>query len=1036
MLRNRRLAIDASIWIYQFIRSMRDKEGYPIRNAHLLGFFRRICKLLFYNIKPVFVFDGGVPVLKLSTIKDRRERREGVRKNLKSTAEKILRAQMKTRLLQQKGKLNENAPNLDDLALQAVRSKPKLDQFELPHMDRLNTNAFDPRLATTQELKDFVDDFLPEHMDIDSEAFSHLPPEIQYEIIQDIKVKSRQTSWARLESMVRGSKTALDFSKFQIKNLKHRNEVMQRLLKMNTVAAGDTEVEAVRVASERGKEYVLYKNEDISEGLGWKLPGLTAERPLELDSEPKKKIAEPPMEKLKEKKDKPIGKDKVMEAVASNPRLAAMFQDFMSDDDDEEEEEEEYDDVDLQDVSIPGSIKENSALSSKWDKEEEQESFIEDIGGYIDNDSDAMDRVIAQMYQDDISKQEEEKIPLFMDTQQRKPKTDPAFELDPDDFLQLWRSRAPDAFIYLYSLNNEYEKITYDAIYELSIPELEKSLQSIRKKHGKKSSADELGLEATEFHQKFLENVIEWKRMRVVCDYIDEDSSEHAAASTLVAMMAQRPVENQSVSSSSGNPFTLGFKEPEALETESKDSYMVFHDSDSDQEEINFVQQDETIRTKEMDTKKENQSFIQPSLSSVKINIQQSVLNKNKMDCSVTAQAERVVKPTDTLEQPSDRVGDIETSEKEKIDEEVNKILEEESISYQDIIKQNSDNSAEPIVIQEHGYNSEEEMEDTIQEEESEYVRFVSDLASKDLYDVQKELDNELKDLNAQKRKQKASTVEVTSEMVQEIQELLKIFGVPYIVSPMEAEAQCAKLEELALVEGVITDDSDVFLFGSTRVYKNMFNQQKYVECYVKHDIEREMELDRKKLIQIAFLLGSDYTEGIPGIGPVAAMEILAEFSENEKTEALEAPLLKFKEWYESMRDNSAFQKKFRKNHVGLEFPEGFPDSRVKDAYYNPLVDTSEEEIKWGQPQLDSLRDFLMEAFGWSESKADEVLLPVIKEMNRKAAEGVQSTINSFFNLTNTVSSTTSSGAQHKHASKRVQSIVDKWKTQKKHKKD
>jgi DNA excision repair protein ERCC-5 len=126
----------------------------------------------------------------------------------------------------------------------------------------------------------------------------------------------------------------------------------------------------------------------------------------------------------------------------------------------------------------------------------------------------------------------------------------------------------------------------------------------------------------------------------------------------------------------------------------------------------------------------------------------------------------------------------------------------------------------------------------------------------------------------------------------------------------MEAEAQCAALEELSLVEGVITDDSDVFLFGSSRVYKNMFNQQKYVECYIKHDIEREMELDRKKLIQIAFLLGSDYTEGIPGIGPVAAMEILAEFSKEEE-EDLEAPLLRFKEWYEGMSDDSAFQKKF-----------------------------------------------------------------------------------------------------------------------------
>lgn len=62
------LAIDSSIWIYQFQATMRDKEGRALVNAHVLGFLRRICKLLFYGIKPVFVFDGGAPVLKRNTI--------------------------------------------------------------------------------------------------------------------------------------------------------------------------------------------------------------------------------------------------------------------------------------------------------------------------------------------------------------------------------------------------------------------------------------------------------------------------------------------------------------------------------------------------------------------------------------------------------------------------------------------------------------------------------------------------------------------------------------------------------------------------------------------------------------------------------------------------------------------------------------------------------------------------------------------------------------------------------------------------------
>src|ERR1700729_2728498 len=62
------MAIDSSIWIYQFQATMRDKDGRALVNAHVLGFLRRICKLLFYGIKPVFVFDGGAPALKKATI--------------------------------------------------------------------------------------------------------------------------------------------------------------------------------------------------------------------------------------------------------------------------------------------------------------------------------------------------------------------------------------------------------------------------------------------------------------------------------------------------------------------------------------------------------------------------------------------------------------------------------------------------------------------------------------------------------------------------------------------------------------------------------------------------------------------------------------------------------------------------------------------------------------------------------------------------------------------------------------------------------
>lgn len=95
-----------------------------------------------------------------------------------------------------------------------------------------------------------------------------------------------------------------------------------------------------------------------------------------------------------------------------------------------------------------------------------------------------------------------------------------------------------------------------------------------------------------------------------------------------------------------------------------------------------------------------------------------------------------------------------------------------------------------------------------------------------------------------------------TEEISLKFQELLQLFGVPYILAPFEAEAQCAKLLELGLVDGIITDDryelfmylvipSDVFLFGGDSVYRHMFNKDEFVEFYRMSDIQKEVGLNR-----------------------------------------------------------------------------------------------------------------------------------------------------------------------------------------------
>ncbi len=55
--------IDISIWLHQAAKGMRDRQ-----NPHILLLLHRICKLLHFKIKPIFIFDGGVPELKRRTL--------------------------------------------------------------------------------------------------------------------------------------------------------------------------------------------------------------------------------------------------------------------------------------------------------------------------------------------------------------------------------------------------------------------------------------------------------------------------------------------------------------------------------------------------------------------------------------------------------------------------------------------------------------------------------------------------------------------------------------------------------------------------------------------------------------------------------------------------------------------------------------------------------------------------------------------------------------------------------------------------------
>ncbi len=93
-LKNKILVVDTPMWMYQFLCSIRQRDGSLLTDSkgnvtsHLTGLFTRISNLLQEKIKLAFVFDGQPPKLKLMTLEKRKQIKIQAEKMFESAKEK------------------------------------------------------------------------------------------------------------------------------------------------------------------------------------------------------------------------------------------------------------------------------------------------------------------------------------------------------------------------------------------------------------------------------------------------------------------------------------------------------------------------------------------------------------------------------------------------------------------------------------------------------------------------------------------------------------------------------------------------------------------------------------------------------------------------------------------------------------------------------------------------------------------------------------------------------------------------------------
>ncbi|KAI2477590.1 DNA-repair protein rad13 [Pyrenophora tritici-repentis] len=1150
-LNKKRLAVDASIWIYQFLKAVRDKEGNALRNSHIVGFFRRVCKLLFIGIKPVFVFDGGAPALKRQTISNRKSRREGRREDAVRTAGKLLAIQMQRAAEEEERRRKEAAKHpreepeeeIPDNLVYAEellqtpqertqnRAFKKKDQYHLPDLGKSMSEmgaANDPRVMSLEELEDYarqfdrgedinVYDF--SKIDFDGHFFQSLPPADRYNILNAARLRSRLRMGHSKEQLDAMFPDRMAFSKFQIERVRERNDLTQRLMNLNGMnddafGAGGFS----RVAGERDREYVLVKNDGV-EG-GWALGVVLnkeegkAHKPIDVEL-PERPAEEDEWEDDEEFEDVPIeglnrlpkpkaglsaqekeGREFIANELAtrrrqlyksrkekplqSRPQQATpVSQDpdslFLAD---ENEEDEDWENVPMDGVNNledeAGDDVENEqlqeaiALSMQVDqqeterKSEEEDDPVREVfqqkraaeanpfagtkgsgmaiarlanqrssklapkGPFEDSDSEDDMNLQAALAESRQSKRPVKPKLMSPKLHAQAPAVKPA-----NKSTNAAGFDGPLPFERLNLGNSLLGKKKMDKLEDDNAGGFEKDYGHEKKAaaplppwfNGQRDIAEDVNAQRQEEKHQWEEARQEEKtrfqfqqlpslRKQEEKEIIDLDAPASQSQQEVIAIDSDGEADAQmedviiedsrlrmgdladKVRAEPPKPLSPQQRSPPRQDPALKKKTPFADDSDDEPVDWSESEPEEERQAQKAAGGEGEPPVREPSRSP------SEDFEDVPMQIEPTSVPEPAVSPSRS---PSPVFEDvpIRQEKQHRPPRELSPLqgpddLTKPTVPYSGV----ADDSAPLDVLDDHESDQYSDPEDeelfaSLAKEAEEHARFAQELTNNTATRV--DFDEELKQLRAQQKKDRRDADEVTQTMIAECQQLLTLFGLPYVTAPMEAEAQCAELVNLGLVDGIVTDDSDTFLFGGTRVYKNMFNAAKFVECYLAQDLTSEFNLTREKMIDIAQLLGSDYTTGIPGIGPVTALEILSEF------QTLEA----FRTWWDGVqsgqikKDEDAknpLRKKFRKNQgTKLFLPPNFPDPRVTDAYLHPEVDSDPEPFQWGVPDLAALRTFLSSQIGWSWERTDEVLVPVIRDMNRREKEGTQANITRFF---------------------------------------
>jgi 5'-3' exonuclease len=120
-------------------------------------------------------------------------------------------------------------------------------------------------------------------------------------------------------------------------------------------------------------------------------------------------------------------------------------------------------------------------------------------------------------------------------------------------------------------------------------------------------------------------------------------------------------------------------------------------------------------------------------------------------------------------------------------------------------------------------------------------------------------VERRVENLNAQAKKLSSKSVYLKSYHISDVMKLVSRQGFAYVKAPGEADVVCAAMCRSGEVYAVLSDDTDLFVYGCPRVLRYFSMSHHSCKLYTTQRILDEMNMDQRKFTLLAVLSGTDY---------------------------------------------------------------------------------------------------------------------------------------------------------------------------------